>query len=376
MALGLAALALPAILLFSAVLTFRALDEQRSVYLRSRVASIAARLETLAPGQSVDSLAEDEVGLAGISILDPPRDASADPLEPLWDGRELFRTERLTVQGEPVLRGYIPFHGPDGLRVARIDVAEESADFLVRHARHNLWISFVSALVLVALALIAAWSARRAARAEHLAYIGKMSAVLAHEIRNPLGTIKGFAQLLGEKLNGSHAELLSPILTETSRLEALVKDLLLYGRPAAPVLQSLEARSVLDTMRAHAGRLDSQFHAEAEAVTFRSDPDLLEQALLNLVRNASEAVRDTPGGCVWLRAEAAKAGVVFRVSDNGPGLSGEARRRLFEPFYTSKAFGTGLGLATTRKLVESLGGTLRIGDRQEGGTVAEILLPG
>lgn len=374
-ALSLAALALPAVLLFSAVRTFRALDEQRGVYLRSRVASIAARLETLPPGQDPHSLAEDEVGLAGIAILEPPGDPATDALAPLWDGRELFHTERLTVEGEPVLRAYIPFHGPAGLRVARIDIAEQSADFLVRHARHNLWISVVSALALIALALLAAWSARRAARAEHLAALGKMSAVLAHEIRNPLGTIKGFAQLLGEQLEGSHQELLAPILTETQRLESLVKDLLLYGRPAAPVIRALEARAVAQAMRAHAGRLGTTFHTEAAPVTFSSDPNLLEQALLNLVRNAAEAVRDRPDGCVWLQAEPAGTGVLFRVADNGPGLSPEARRRLFEPFYTSKAFGTGLGLAITRKLVESLGGTLRIADRPEGGTVAEVLLP-
>lgn len=374
--LMLAALALPAILIVTSTLTFRAMDEQRAVYLRSRVASIAARLETLPAGEAVENMVEEEEGLAGIAVLEPPRGAAADPLAPLWDGRELFRTKTTTLQGEPVLRAYIPFHASVGLRIARIDVAERSADFLVEHARHNLWISSVSALAIIALTLTTAWSARRAARAEHLAHIGEMSAALAHEIRNPLGTIKGFAQLLGEKLKGGHEELLAPILAETSRLEALVKDLLLYGRPAAPTIEALEARTVVETIRAHAGVLDAAFEAQAQAVTFRSDPNLLEQALLNLIRNAVEAVRERPEGYVRLQAEAAGTGVLFRVSDNGPGLGEEARRRLFEPFYTTKAFGTGLGLAITRKLVEALGGTLRIGNQPQGGAVAEIRLPG
>ena len=381
-------LGLPAMLLYSAVRTYRALDDQKAVYLRSRVAAVAARLETLPPGRTADQVVEsleEEPGLIDVAVVQRPADAGQGPLAALWEGRELFQTESITVQGEPVFRAYIPFHDERGLCLARIDMAERTADFLVEHARHHLWFVALAGLVFIALSLFTAWSVQRTANAErrqleleHLAHIGEMSAVLAHEIRNPLGTIKGFAQLLAERHKTQDSDLVAPILSETSRLEGLVKDLLLYGRPAQPSFQSVDSRRLAETLRAHAvqGSNQTDFEVSAQAVTFETDPNLLEQALLNLLRNAFEAVHEQPGGKVRLESERFSGGLRWRVLDNGPGLSEEARLRLFEPFYTSKAFGTGLGLSITRKVVEALGGEFTIGSRPEGGTVAEIRLPG
>lgn len=97
--------------------------------------------------------------------------------------------------------------------------------------------------------------------------------------------------------------------------------------------------------------------------------------MLNLLKNAIEALEDRPGGVVVLEVERTGREVVWRVLDDGPGISPEVRLRLFEPFYTSKAFGTGLGLSITRKLVDALGGKFTIENGSDGGTVAEIRLP-
>ena len=117
------------------------------------------------------------------------------------------------------------------------------------------------------------------------------------------------------------------------------------------------------------------FETTVHPFSLDTDPQLLEQLLLNLLRNAIDAVRPQPAGLVNLEITTTAECAILRILDNGPGLSEEARSRLFEPFYTSKASGTGLGLSISRKLAESLGGHLTLDPRPTGGLSAEILLP-
>lgn len=380
---------LPVVLLLSSLRTLSELGSQRTVYLRSRAAAVAGRLEPMAQatpeGDLFELLAQDEPALVDLRILD--RSAAGAALDALWEGRELFRTENSTAQGVPVFRTYVPVHTADGLRVARIDLDAGAADFLVVHARHNVIVSTVSGVALVLLALYAVWASRRAARLEvrqleleHMAQLGEMSAVLAHEIRNPLGTIKGFAQLLAEQRGGQPAELIEPILSETGRLERLVRDLLLYGRPPAPALRWAEWRETRAALEAHVSHLAREAGVEVvleEAnVAWQTDPQLLEQALLNLLRNAVEAAGGRPGGRVRVEvSRPAAGGVAVAVSDNGPGIPPRVRENLFKPFFTTKANGTGLGLSITRALVRALGGDLRIDDAAPAGTVARMVFP-
>lgn len=380
-----AALALSAVLVLSAVRTFGELDRQRTVYLKSRIASLAGHLETLPPGDLnnlSNALSEEEPSLLALSILDPPQ-SSNDPLAQIWAGRELYRMESIRTEGHAVYRAHVPFHTSNGMRVARIDLDESSADFLTIHARHNIWLSVIAGLAATSLALATAWNARRAAAAEqrqleleHLAHIGTLSSVLAHEIRNPLGTVKGFVQLLGEQLKGQHRELLEPVESEVSRLENLVRDLLLYGRPLQPSLQPVTVDQVAATLRAHLShlpRINCIFHIEP--ADFRTDPALLEQALLNLVRNAAESAQANDSATVSLDIAPQGNWMHFRVADNGPGLTAEAFEHLYEPFFTTKSIGTGLGLSITRKLIQTLGGEFSIRNQAGGGALAEIRLP-
>ncbi|MEK7407886.1 MAG: ATP-binding protein [Acidobacteriota bacterium] len=383
-------LALPLVLLVSAVLTFRELQEMRAIYLRSRAGALAARLETLQPRlpeeKVVDALRDEEPALLDIRIFDTDHEGRERAfLDPIWQGRELFRIELLTAEGGEIFRAYIPFHSEGRLRIARIDLAASAADYLVSHARHNVVVASLSGLVLVLLSLYAIWSSRRAARLErrqlkleHLAHLGMMSAVLAHEIRNPLGTIKGFAQLAAEKAEAATAPLLAPILDEIRRLERLVSDLLMYGRPPEPALRWTEWESIASALTAQAreaiGNRSIRFRAQPDGLRLRTDPDLLKAALLNLVRNSIEALDDAGDGEVRLAAAPASGGgLVISVEDNGPGLSAAARARLFEPFFTTKAFGTGLGLPIARRLLSELGGELSLGSAAPRGAKAEVL---
>ncbi len=380
-------LALPALLVASALLVYAELQQVRTVYLRNRAAAIAARLESLAP-ERLESLAEEEPALLDVHILSRSEGTpEAAALSPLFEGQELFRAREVFEGGERIFRAYIPLPGEPGERIARIDLAASAADFLVRRASQNLLVAAVSGLALLLLSAYALRSLRRAAQLEqrrieleHLAHLGEMSAVLAHEIRNPLGTIKGFVQLAGEKAEPGTRALLEPVLDEIRRLERLVRDLLLYGRTPQPELRPVEWPALAAELEAYArdtiGHRPVRFACSSEAWRLRTDPDLLKQALMNLIRNAVEALEGAEGGQVRLSlSPGPRGGAVIAVEDNGPGIPEQIRGRLFEPFHTTKAFGTGLGLSIAGKLAASLGGELRLEPVAPHGARAELALP-
>jgi signal transduction histidine kinase len=388
----LAIAALPLVLLFSSLRTLREIDEQRSVYLRHRVAMLAARLENLpaeasTSDQILADLGQNEPDLVSVQVIQKGAAGDDPALTPIWEGRELFRTGLVTSGEHQLFQAYVPFHSGGALRIARIELAGSAADFLVVHARHNVIVSSVAGVVLAVLSIVALWAVRRAERMrvhelemEHLAHIGKMAAVLAHEIRNPLGTIKGFVQLAGESASERTRDLLSPALSEVRRLESLVNDLLAYGRPPAPHSGPVRWRDIASSLRGHAQQLPAsravQVTVEEADVDLFTDETLLGQALLNLLRNAVEAIPPGTEGLVRVDIAAEASRVSISVTDSGPGISDEALAKLYEPFFTTKAFGTGLGLAITRRLVESLGGGLEVRRRITGGTAAIIELPG
>jgi len=382
------ALALPLALVASALTTLARLNELRDLYLRNRAAAVAARLEMLAPDptpEQLEALMDEEPALADLSILELDEEGQdAEALAAIREGRELFRTERTRAGDVEVFRAYIPFHRAGKLLVARIDLAAEAGDWLLAPARRNVIVASLSGLALILLGLYALWSLRRTAQLERrqlemeqLARLGQMAATLAHEIRNPLATIKGFVQLAAEKASPETAALLAPVPPEIERLERLVRDLLMYGRPVEPrpawVSWDTLASELETNARQLAGDRAIRLSVMRSSLHMQTDPDLLKAALLNLLRNAVEAVDE--GGEVRVTVHASRSGLTFTIEDDGPGLSEEARKRLFEPFYTTKAFGSGLGLATSRKLIETLGGQLRLAPRQPRGTRAEIVLP-
>ncbi len=386
-----ATFALPAILLFASVRTFREMDAQREVYLRDRIASIAGRLESASARNeplegAIASLVESEPHLRNLRIIS--RSASEQPpeLAAIWSGRELFHTEFAEHDGVRVYRAYVPFHVRDDMSVAQIDLDRAASDFLVVHARHNVIISVAGGLALLLISVYSIWAARRTAALErrqlelqHLAQLGTMSAVLAHEIRNPLGTIKGFAQLALEQNGVEMDPLLTPIVDQAKRLEGLVNDLLIYGRPPSPSLRPVRWAEIADRIQSHGRRLAEgrtvTLNVSKDEISFETDPNLLEQVLANLVRNAIDAVDGVPGGRVDVNAVASGNELAVTVRDNGPGIPEGDAEKIRQPFFTTKAFGTGLGLPISVRLTEALGGTFDIRSVGTGGTVATVRLP-
>ncbi len=386
-------LGLPLVLALHAVFAARELGEMRSIYLRDRAANVAARLEVmpadrLARGDFEDLL-DSEPALVGIRVFRPGEGGAGDPaLEAVRSGRELYHTEEIRAGGDAVFRAYIPFHSNAEVCIARIDLSAAAPDFILVHARHNTLIAILSGSVLLLVSLFAIWSMRRASRlerlqleTERLAQLGTLAAVLAHEIRNPLGAIKGFAQLAREGADPRKAKPLDAIIRESRRLENLVESLLLYGRPAAPVIAPADWQPLAEELEAYArgliGARPIRFTSESGIRRLYADANMLKQTLLNLIRNSVEAIPPGTPGHIRLCAKAGRAGTVsIAVEDDGPGIPAEVRAKLFVPFTTGKASGTGLGLSISKKLVEAMGGALRLAPVEPHGTRAELQLYG
>jgi len=245
---------------------------------------------------------------------------------------------------------------------------------------------FAGAVVLVVLSLYGIWAARRAAllemqrlELEHLAHLGKMAAVLAHEIRNPWGRSK--ASPARRRENGCLCPpLLEPILSETGRLEGLVNDLLLYGRPPVPSVRMAKWDETLGPLRAHTNR-SSELAISGSCLTAQgssgkptphSSGGVAEShpqrggRHRRRIRRRGEARNPQP------RAERTHS-VGHR---QWPGMSDAARSRLFEPFFTTKASGTGLGLAITEGWFSHWAESFRSNPGKAEGTEASLRFPG
>ena len=229
-----------------------------------------------------------------------------------------------------------------------------------------------------------------ARRSERLAALGQLSAGLAHEIRNPLGVIKGSAEMLTQKLQASDElarELAGYISTEVNRLSALVTEFLDFARPLHAQLHPADLTALLDrVLQIVAGRFAGkpgpvvrvERHYATGLPLVPLDESLCEQAFLNLVQNAYEAMEDHGGVLrveVQLAAKDGHDGVELRLADTGPGVPDELREEIFNPFVTTKKTGVGLGLSIVSKIVDGHGGSIRVENAPEGGAVFTLFFP-
>jgi len=226
-----------------------------------------------------------------------------------------------------------------------------------------------------------------ARRSERLAALGQLSAGLAHEIRNPLGVIKGSAEMLTQKLQHSDElarELAGYISTEVNRLSALVTEFLDFARPLHAQLHPADLIPLLDrVLKTVADRWTGKPVAVERTYADNMPPipldeSLCEQAFLNLVQNAYEAMEENGG---VLRVEVQRAtrtdqeGAEVRLSDTGPGVPEELREEVFNPFVTTKKTGVGLGLSIVSKIVDGHHGSIRVDNRPQGGAAFTLFFP-
>jgi two-component system, NtrC family, sensor histidine kinase HydH len=219
-----------------------------------------------------------------------------------------------------------------------------------------------------------------ARRSERLAALGQMSAGLAHEIRNPLGVIKGSAEMLHQKLGESNplaTELAGYISTETNRLSSLVTRFLDFARPLHADLVPQEITPLLEhalhsvsvTHKDEDGLVRVERHYQANLPTVPLDEGLCEQAFVNLIQNAYDAM-GAAGGTLRLAASKANSanrpGVEVRIEDTGPGIRADLREQIFNPFVTTKKTGVGLGLSIVSRIIDGHHGTIRVESGAEG----------
>jgi signal transduction histidine kinase len=234
---------------------------------------------------------------------------------------------------------------------------------------------------------------RRLQERDRLAVLGQMAAGLAHEVKNPLGAIKGAAQLLNEDrevMKDPEREFIDIILEEVERLDRVVGSVLDYARPSKGDPGAVDVNAVvrrtlrvLASDRGEVPEVDTDLADDLPPA--RADAEHLRQVLLNLIRNAMQAMggrgtiqiatrgrEERPAGTP---AKDAKHWVEVAVRDQGPGIAPQVLKNLFVPFFTTKERGTGLGLAISQRVVADMGGRIEVSTRPGAGATFTVLLP-
>jgi signal transduction histidine kinase len=341
----------------------------------------------------VEERAAQGLGLSRLSIVasrrnvdETEREASDEWVEALLKLSEL-RGETL-IEGEDALRerGFeMAFALRRDERNVGLMLVAAPADALTRDVRAVLEVLAAQ----VAIAIEDYWLVeenvrleRKLAHGERLAALGRMAATVAHEVKNPLSAIKSIAQVMreDERLASEYERDLSLIVGETDRLSRSITQLLNFARTAppdaAPIRADAALRAVVELFRLEARHrnITIESHATTDVEIGGAEASALRDALANLLTNALQA---TPaGGRVTVEALRQNEELLIEVSDNGSGITGDLRERIWEPFFTTKQRGTGLGLAIVRKRMEEVGASALLLPKREGeGARFQLRLP-
>lgn len=254
---------------------------------------------------------------------------------------------------------------------------------------------FVNLLAIIVVTLLASYLAERlratggrlvqvtarAEQAERLAALGRLAAGLAHEIRNPLGSIAGSIELLrtGGTLSAEDQKLCEIIERETSRLNDLVGDMLELSRPRIPARELLDLTSTAREVVVLAGKsgrgadVELRLEGDSPAVVL-ADASQMRQVVWNLVRNAIQASSAGATVVVAVRRDEARQRWLLEVSDQGQGISLEAQERLFDAFFTTRSHGMGIGLAVVKRILDDHGFGVEVESREGEGTTFRVSL--
>lgn len=326
-------------------------------------------------------------------------------------GDDLWGLGIETLGGEKKFRTFIPFRGVDpftgqkgeigGVFEIIQDLSKEYASIVrLQYLIFGLSI-LIMALIFVALLLIVQKAERtidqraKAQRqleaqlnqSERLAALGKMVAGVSHEIRNPLGIIRSTAELLRgmPKADETQERLSGLIIEESSRLNNIVTEFLDFARPQKPNVQECRLDEILkkglDFIRPEADKKNIAVHDNLDhrSLKLEADPQLLYRSFLNIYVNAMQAMEN--GGALTVNVAEEKEYYIIRVEDTGTGIPADNQGKIFDPFFSTKDKGSGLGLSIVKNIIEGHGGAITIESRQksddgqDSGTAVTIKLP-
>jgi len=218
---------------------------------------------------------------------------------------------------------------------------------------------------------------------ERLAALGEMAATVAHEIRNPLTSVRGFAQRIARKYSGLGdgrlGDYTTIIIEEVDRLNRFIKDVLDFARHAKPQLTRVNINHSLSDL---VNLMRDEFTAQSIVVLTDLDMKigetildeaLLKQALLNLLQNARQAMNK--GGILMIRTQRSGGDIRIRIADDGHGIPKDLLQKVWTPFYTTKTQGTGLGLSLVQRVIDDHNGRIQVRSREGKGTIVDIFLP-
>jgi two-component system sensor histidine kinase HydH len=368
--------------------------------LRGAGLSIAAAIEQLAAvDPAFKSLARySTADIAYFSLVDQQKvvrfhtnstlvgSLSAEPT-PIAEGKSGIHEGRKRLgTGEEIYLLQTTIHGAGDEYFLTLALHTFRADKVIRRAQTGLTVVAFLTVSLWVVTLGIMFLLRRdekrqleLLRKEQLARLGELGAVMAHEIRNPLAGIKGFAQLIETAENMDQARLYADrIVTQSIRMESLVNDLLSFVREDRGERQPADlaalVRECVAMIRLEADPAKVEVvHTPQTPLKLMTSSDRIIQLLLNLLKNGLQAMPD--GGKLLVELEKIQSLAIIRVCDSGIGIPAESLPHIFEPFWTSKARGTGLGLALCRKVALEHGGTLAVESTVGVGTTFTLKLP-
>jgi signal transduction histidine kinase len=265
-----------------------------------------------------------------------------------------------------------------------VEVPADFFDMLDQFDRGLLIFSFLNAILILSVAFFLFRSVKRifhlqnlVKNQEHFVKLGEMAASVAHEIRNPLGIIKGANSLIEKKFSSKQDELFSYIPAELDRLNKLIEDFLSFARSRDIKFKPVELRELLSKLQMGFSEYKKiQIHLKIydDLPVLKTDEDALEQILLNIIKNSVQACSENGEITIDCTPESKKR-LRLMISDNGPGIPADIVDRIFDPFFTTREEGSGLGLAISKRLIEQLGGEIFVKSNLDQGTTVTITIP-
>jgi two-component system, NtrC family, sensor histidine kinase HydH len=414
---------------WSAIKVDRTLQALQIDYLRNQAVNLATSLELAARdlpvNQPSDLQATLEEVLAGTNSSDLEAaivshdyriKAHSDPakigslletkeLKQIFSAQAIYRDQTFADHGESIYQIILPVHlgslkRPEGEIASAstgtdydaviLNLNTRTARFIVELGRSNLYWTLAACAILLLLVGYSLFIMKRflqleaeEARDRQWVALGRMSATLAHEIRNPIGAVKGFAQLLAERspLPSADSSYLMAMIRESERLETLVANLLIFSKPKSIQPRLFQLREIWDDLgllfekKAREASVFLDFKNPAHEISLQTDYELFKRVLINVVENAIQSM--PKGGTIAFSTlhDKNNSKVRLTVDDEGDGLNKNNVEKIFEPFYTTRASGTGLGLAISRQIMQILGGSIQLENRPTRGVRCTLELP-